>query len=391
MTLSMPGGMADKVGEGMHAMEQAPHDTVVFLDPNTDDRRSATPIIAWPRVVVVAIVGMFVMAMLSAVYVASSVLIPITLAVLLSTLLAPAAHALEKFRLPRPLAAGLVVLAVFVGLSGTLYALAEPAQAWLEKFPESRTKIERHFRTIMGPLSNIKKAADELERATETTGPAAPQKVQIQRPGLVELLLGGTTRAIASIAMVVILAYLLVASGDSFLRKLVSTIPTLKDKKRAVDIVRSIEADISSYLALITFVNVALGIAVAITTAAVGLPNPLLWGVLTIVLSFAPYIGEAMIAVILAAVGMLTFDRLGDAIVAPAAYLVVMTATHAIVPILLSRRLSLNPVAIFVAIILWGWMWGIPGALLAVPLLASFKIICERFEPLQPIAEFLAP
>jgi predicted PurR-regulated permease PerM len=372
-------------------MEQVPHDAGVLLDPNSDDGPSVTPVIAWPRVVVVSIVGMFVMTMLSAVYVASSVLIPITLAVLLSTLLAPAAHALERFHLPRPLAAGLVVLAVFVGLSGTLYALAEPAQSWLEKFPESRSKIERHFRTIMGPLTNIKKAADELERSTDTAGPAAPQKVQIQRPGLIELFLGGTTRAIALIAMVVILAYLLVASGDSFLRKLVSTIPTLKDKKRAVDIVRSIEADISSYLALITFVNVTLGIAVAITTAAVGLPNPLLWGVLTIVLSFAPYIGEAMIAVILAAVGMLTFDRLADAAVAPAVYLVIMTATHAIVPILLSRRLSLNPVAIFVAIILWGWMWGIPGALLAVPLLASFKIICERFEPLQPIAEFLAP
>ena len=379
------------VGEGMQSMEQSPHEAVDHFKPNSETGPSAAPVIAWPRVLVVAIVGMFVMTMLFAIYVASSVLIPITLAVLLSTLLAPAAFALERLHLPRPLAAGLVVLAVFLALSGTLYALAEPAQTWLEKLPESRSKFERHFRTIMGPLSNIKKAADELERATETTGPAAPQRVQIQRPGLIELLLGGTTRAIASIAMVVILAYLLVASGDSFLRKLVSTIPTLKDKKRAVDIVRSIEADISSYLALITFVNVSLGIAVAITTAAVGLPNPLLWGVLTLVLSFAPYIGEAIIAAILAAVGMLTFDRLGDALVAPTVYLVVMTAMHAIVPIVLSRRLALNPVAIFVAIILWGWMWGIVGALLAVPLLASFKIVCERFEPLQPIAEFLGP
>ena len=365
-----------------------PDDVLIPIDASGPEPTSVT---VGPRVIVVAIVGMFILMVLSAIYIAASVLIPITLAVLLSSLLAPAAHALERFHLPRPLAAGLVVLAVFVALSGTLYALAEPAQAWLEKLPESRTKIERHFRTIMGPLRDIKKAADELERATETTGVAAPQKVQIQRPGLVELLLGGTTRAIASLAMVVILAYLLVASGDSFLRKLVSIIPTLKDKKRAVDIVRSIEDDISSYLALITSVNVALGVAVAITTAAVGLPNPLLWGVLTIVLSFAPYVGEAMIAAILAAVSMLTFDRLADAAVAPAVYLVVMAATHAVVPIVLSRRLALNPVAIFVSIILWGWMWGIPGALLAVPLLASFKIVCERFDPLHAVAEFLGP
>ena len=372
-------------------MEQSPQKTADLSIPNSETSREPERVQAWPRLVVVPIVGLFILAVLSAIYIAAAVLIPITLAVLVSTLLAPAAHALERLRLPRPLAAGLVVLSVFIALTGALYALAEPAQSWLEKFPESRTKIERHFRTIMGPLGNIRKAADEIERATDTTGPTVSQKVQIQRPGLIELLLGGTARAIASIAMVVVLAYLLLASGDSFLRKLVSTIPTLKDKKRAVDIVRSIEDDISSYLALITFVNVSLGIAVAITTAAVGLPNPLLWGGLTIVLSFAPYIGEAMIAANLAAVGMLTFDRLADAAMAPAIYLVVMTATHAIVPIVLSRRLALNPVAIFIAIILWGWMWGIAGALLAVPLLASFKIVCERFEPLQPVAEFLGP
>jgi len=188
------------------------------------------------------------------------------------------------------------------------------------------------------------------------------------------------------------LLYLFLISGDTFLRKLVTVIPTLKDKKRAVEIVRNIENDISFYLVLITIINIAIGFAVAATTAVLGIANPLLWGTLATVLSFAPYVGEFAIVALLALAGLLSFDNLAQAVVAPLIYFVLMTICwQGVVPFVVGRRLTLSPVAVFIMIMLLGWMWGVIGALVAVPVLASLKIICDRIQSLRPISEFLNP
>jgi predicted PurR-regulated permease PerM len=180
------------------------------------------------------------------------------------------------------------------------------------------------------------------------------------------------------------------ASGDVFLRKLVTVIPTFQDKKRAVEITRQIETDISFYLLSFTSVNVGLGVAMTVAAASLGMPNPLLWGVVVAVLNFVPYVGALSSMAILAMVGVQTFDSLAMAAAAPAILLILVALTaEVIMPMVLGRGLLLNPVAIFIAIMLWGWLWGIVGVLLAVPLLASFKIICERVESLHGVAEFL--
>jgi predicted PurR-regulated permease PerM len=205
-----------------------------------------------------------------------------------------------------------------------------------------------------------------------------------------DLLLAGTPHVVASILSTTILVYFLLVAGDVFLRKLVNVIPTFRDKKRAVDITRQIEADISFYLLNFTLVNVGLGVAMAIVTAFLGMPNPLLWGVLVAVLNFVPYAGAIASTAMLAMVGLQTFDSVPQALAAPAILVgLVALSAEVVTPYVLGRGLLLNPVAIFIAIMLWGWLWGIVGVLLAVPLLASFKIICERVEPLHPIAEFL--
>ena len=147
---------------------------------------------------------------------------------------------------------------------------------------------------------------------------------------------------------------------------------------------------ISFYLLNFTLVNVGLGVAAAIVTALLGLPNPLLWGVLVAVLNFVPYVGAMTSMAMLAMVGLQTFDSVPQALAAPIILAGLMAISAEVVtPYVLGRGLLLNPVAIFIAIMLWGWLWGIVGVLLAVPLLASLKIICERVEPLHPIAEFL--
>ena len=310
--------------------------------------------------------------------------------VLLSMLLASPVQWLEKLHLPRPIASGVVVLTT-VGLIGAgMTALAGPATYWIEKAPQSLHKIEQRFLSVRKPIEEIQKAADQLKETSQAGARSGPQEVRVVRPALTDLVLSGTVQAIASIVSVTILVYFLLASGDVFLRKLVTVIPTFHDKKRAVEITRQIETDISFYLLNFTLVNVGLGAAMAVVTALLGIPNPILWGTLVAVLNFVPYVGALTSMAILSIVGVQTFDSLPHALAAPAILLaLVAISAEVITPFVLGRGLLLNPVAIFISILLWGWLWGVIGVLLAVPLLASFKIVCERVEPLHPIAEFL--
>ena len=306
-------------------------------------------------------------------------------------LLAPAMNFFDRLKLPRPLGAA-VVMAILTGIvGGGAYGLSGPAQEWLQKVPQSGGKIDKMLRSIKRPFAQIEQATEQLSSPTEQRIGSMPQRVQMAAPSLTERLVGATAQIVAAMSVIFVLVFFLLSSGDIFLRKLVSVIPTLKDKKRTVEIIRSIERDISFYLVMMLLINAGLGLGVALITLLLGIPDPLLWGALTVILSFAPYVGEMAIAVTLLIISMVTFDTLGNALIAPASYVILMSTVHLTVPFIVGRRLLLNPVAVFIAIIFFGWIWGIPGALLAVPLLASCKIICERIEHLHPIGAFLTP
>jgi predicted PurR-regulated permease PerM len=323
-------------------------------------------------------------------YFAASLLVPIAAAVLLSMLLAPIVQALEKLYVPRALASAVVVMTT-VGLLGLgITALAVPAQSWIEKAPDSLRKLEHQVFPNKSPLEGIKKVTTEIQDVAQAGGATGPQKVRVVQPAIADLVLSGTPRVLAATMSVTILVYFLLAAGDVFLRKLVAVIPTFHDKKRAVEMTRQIETDISFYLLNFTLMNVGIGLIMALATYGLGLPNPLLWGALVAVLNFVPYVGAITSMAVLSMVGVQTFDNLPQALAAPAVLAVLVIGCAAVIaPSILGRRLLLNPVAIFISILLWGWLWGIVGVLLAVPLLATFKIVCERVESLNPIAEFL--
>lgn len=323
-------------------------------------------------------------------YFAASLLVPIAAAVLLSMMLAPPVQLLEKLHVPRPLASALVVLSVMALLVAGLFALAAPAKTWIERAPQSLQRMQQKMQGLARPFEDIKKATDQLQEQTRSGESAGPQEVRIVRPAFTDMVLLGSPQFVGSALSVIVLLFFLLSSGDVFLRKLVTVIPTFRDKKRAVEITRQIETDISFYLLSFTFVNVGLGVAMSIVTVSLGMPNPLLWGVVVAILNFVPYVGAITSMAVLGMVGVQSFDNLTMALAAPAILLVLVALTaEVITPIVLGRGLLLNPVAIFIAIMLWGWLWGLVGVLLAVPLLASFKIICERVEPLHGVAEFL--
>ena len=325
-------------------------------------------------------------------YFSAPILIPIASALLLSMLLAPLVRLLEVSRIPRSLGALIVVLGALALLFGIGLSLQASVQNWLTEAPQRFARLEERLRPITSIFEKVQAAGAQLERATEPKDGPSIQTVALARPGLAGLLSSGSPHVASTIVAVIGLLYLFLVSGDTFLRKLVTVIPNFQDKKRAVEIVRNIQSDISFYLVLITAINVLIGFAVAATTAALGLTSPLLWGTLAAILSFAPYVGEFVIVVMLALEGLLSFDGLARAFVAPVAYFVLMTICwQGLVPVVVGRRMTLSPVAVFIMIIVLGWMWGVIGALVAVPLLASIKIVCERVHSLRHVAEFLAP
>jgi predicted PurR-regulated permease PerM len=188
-----------------------------------------------------------------------------------------------------------------------------------------------------------------------------------------------------------ILLYFLLAYDGVFLRKLIKLLPTLSDKKRAVSIASEIEANVSRYLFTVTAINLCLGLAVGTTAGLLGLRNPMMWGVLVAVLNFVPYLG-ALTGIICITLGaVLSFDSVGYALLFPAVYLAFAALEgNFITPWVMGRSLTLNPVIILLSITFWGWLWGIAGVILAVPILAAFKIFCAHIEPMEPLAEFLS-
>jgi predicted PurR-regulated permease PerM len=309
-------------------------------------------------------------------------------------LLSPAVERLESIGLPRGLASALIVVAALALIVGAVIQLAGPAQEWVARVPASFGRIEERLKLIKKPIQELQKATEQIENATEFDQKPQQRRqiVELRRPSFAGELLSGTQRAFTAVGIVIILLYFLLATGDLFLRKLIAIMPTDENKSRVVDIARSVKKDISFYLLTLTLTNLGYGVLVGGIAWYLGVESPLLWGALTFFLSFAPYVGPVVIAIILTMAALISLNAWGPALALVGSYLgVLITVQNVVSPQIWGRRLALNPVAIFIAIVFWGWMWGMAGALLAVPLLASFKIVAGRVSTLRPAAEFLSP
>ena len=338
-----------------------------------------------------ALTGMFVLLVFYTLYFARSFLLPIILALLLTFILAPLVRALKRIRIPEGIGAGLILLAFFSIVVYGGYEIAEPAATWVERAPEGVRRIEGRIRELEEPVQEVRQAAEEVEQQVDRmAGRDGTREVQIEARSLSGAVFSQTQSFLAGMIVMLILLYFLLASGDLFLRKLVRVLPKLEDKRAAIEIARATEHHISRYLATITLINIGLGFVVGLALALVGMPNPILWGVTAAVLNYIPYLGPLVMVGVLAFVSLLTFEEPGRALVGPAVYLGInLVEGYLVMPALLGRRLLLNPVVVFTGVIFWGWLWGIPGALLAVPILATFKIFCDHIRPLASIGEFL--
>jgi predicted PurR-regulated permease PerM len=337
----------------------------------------------------IVLTGLFVLALLFTLHFTKAIFLPVTLAILLNFLFSPLVRFFKKIKIPEKLSAALILI-VLLGVVGYgVFSLTEPASRWMQQLPRTMRNVELKLRTIRQPIEKMSRAAEQVEEMTEVEPSSRPQ-VRVEGMSLTERLFEGAWNLIAGTITVIVLLYFLLASGDMFLRKLLKVLPAHRDKRIAADIVLATESHISRYLVTITLINSGLGIAIGLAMHLVGMPNPLLWGVMAGVFNFIPYVGAICGVLITAVVSLVTFDSLAQGLLAPGLYFLLTSLEGTIItPMILGSRLTLNPVVIFLSLILWGWLWGIPGALLAVPIVATLKIFCDHIEPLAPIGEFL--
>ena len=331
-----------------------------------------------------------ILALLYTLFFARDFLLPVVIAVLLDLLFSPVVRALTRVGLAAPLGAAVVVLGILAVVGFGVYELSTPVQRWANAAPATLATAEAKMKKLLKPLERVRQTAEQVETATSGGAPAQAQEVVVRGPGIMARVFGTTQRFFTGTVEVIILLYFLLAAGDLFLQKLVKVLPQLHDKRAAVAIARKAEASISLYLITALAMNIVEGIVVATALYLLGMPNALLWGALVVVLEFVPYLGATVMTLILAIAALTTFDSVGRALLMPAAFVAInLVQSQLIAPVLFSRRLTLNPVALFVGLAFWWWIWGIPGAFIAVPLMATFKIFCDHIDALAPIGEFL--
>ena len=339
----------------------------------------------------IALTGLLVLAIFYTMYFMRGILLPLVLALLLSYLLRPIVRAFARIHIRPAFGAAIVLIGLVTVIGYAISFLAAPAASWLEKAPYSVQTIQSKLLPLRQPIQNVAKASSEIEKLATPNAQQAKPVVEVKQHPITDLVYVRGPELVVSIVLLLILLYFLLAYDGVFLTKLIKLLPTLTDKKRAVCIANEIEAHVSRYLLTVTLINIGLGIAVGTTAGFLGLRNPAMWGVMVALLNFVPYLG-ALTGIICMTLGaILSFDSVGYAFIFPAMYLVfAMLEGNFITPLVMGRSLTLNPVMVLLSLTFWGWMWGVPGVILAVPILAAFKIFCAHIKPTEPIAEFLS-
>lgn len=321
-------------------------------------------------------------------------MLPVLLAWVASMALKPPVTWLRARFLPAPLAAAIVVGLTCAAILCTVSYFGRPAADWIKSYPQAVPELKQRLGHLIHPVASVLPPAP----APASTNVSTNQDAKISLPAptsenehIVTTVFNWTGTALAGTAETIALLFLLLASGDLFMQKLVHVMPTLQDKKRAVELSREIQSSISRYLFSVAIINLCLGVIVGAAFYTLGLPNALMWAAVVALANFIPYFGPVVGICVVALAGLLSMDTVGLALAPAGVYLVIhLLEANLITPCVLGRRFTLNPVIIFVFLIFCIWLWGVLGAFLAVPILVTLKVICDRMPRLSTLSAFLA-
>ena len=340
-----------------------------------------------------------------------AVLIPIVIGILLAYALEPFVNLLSRVKLPRAIGAA-VVLLVFVAILGLgVYSLSGQALQIVRQVPEAAMRLrERVSRPSArdSALGEVQKAATELQKTAEAAsqqsetrpsgrGTSQPvQKVEVVEPAFDAqsyLYWGGMNLigAAGQLAVILFLVYFFLVTGDLYKRKLVKLAgPTLSKKKATVEILDDVNLQIANFIRVQVFTSAVVAIVTMVALWYYGVQQYIIWALLAGIFNSIPYIGPILVSSGLGVVSFMQFDDVGKALtVAGVAFLITTLEGFLLTPALMSRASRMNPVAIFIGLLFWGWIWGVWGAILAVPMLMMIKAVCDHIERLQPVAELL--
>lgn len=328
--------------------------------------------------------GIFLILLFCALYLTRDIIVPFLFALFFSFLLEPSVKLLKKLYIPLHIGAAIVILISLFIVGSGFYALVQPATAWINKGPEAVTKIDQK----LSKLANfISKPAEAISNINENIS-ALTKKIQIEKQKTViakqSFLIGtiftSTWQFLLELTLTILILYfLLISNGDFFLGRVVSWLSAMHQKKEIVNMARQIQDDVCKYLYSRTVINVGLAIVVSVLMYILGMPNPILWGIMAGILEFIPYVGAILSAFIIALVALFSFSELYALLVIFLYALVIFIEGNIIAPIIIGHIVRISPLSLFLNIIFWGWLWGIAGAFIAAPIAVMVKIIFETF------------
>lgn len=347
-------------------------------DDTSQEARSAAE--TWRIVADVSVTGIFALAVLGALYLMKDVVVPVILAWVVANILHPVVNWMEERRVPRVPAVGIVTLALVAVLLSVIALLSLPITYWLGRATELGTLLRDKMQSMAGPLDflrEITKTVGQITGQSTGSGLHVEESTNIVS-GIVAVLTPAVSQSILFLgALIFYLIY-----QKKIKNRVVLILPSREARLTALRILGDIERNTTIYFGTFTLVNLVLGCVTVVLAYSVGLPNPLLWGVLAAVVNYIPYIGVAIMVVVLFLIGLFTFSTVSEALVAPLIYMGITTIEgHFITPALMGRRMTLNPFAVFLAIGFWTWMWGPIGAFVAIPILMTTIVTFRHLFP----------
>jgi predicted PurR-regulated permease PerM len=359
-------------------------------DPKPSVRLETAP--ASPLSIGVLLLATF--AVVCALYVGKEVVLPIVLALVLKLMLQPIMSFLcDRFRFPQALAAVLLIICLFMVVTAVALTISVPASAWIQRIPQILPDLQQKLEGLRQPIAYVQQAFSAIEKIVTSPGqdPNMPAVAVKDGSGVAGALALGTMTALTRFFATIVVLFFLLARGDRLLRGLIEVLPRFSDKRQAVAIAIEIQQNIGGYLLTITVMNTVVGLATGLAMWACGLGDPILWGSTAFLLNYVPILGPLVGIGIFLVAGIITLDGPWVALLPAGLYLIIHIAEgETITPMLLANRFRLNPVLVIVSLFFWHAMWGIPGALLAVPLLAMFKILCDHVEALKPVGHIIS-
>jgi predicted PurR-regulated permease PerM len=326
------------------------------------------------------------------VWATQGLVLPILLAMFFALVGNPIIRGLQRLRFPRFLGA-LAVLCGGIAITVLLGSqLVEPVGDWMREVPREMRSVAPKLQRMVKPVQEANKAAENIARAAGGESTSKPVQVVKTEANDPYKALTTTPRMVASVLAVVLLTFFFMVYGENLQKKALALLPGRQQQKLTVEILQSIEREISRYVLTISVINAVVGLvfAGALMLLDVPMPEALMWGTMAALLNFAPYVGPLIGIIVMLLMGFVSFDEPLQSLAPAAIYLLLHTLEGQIItPIVLGKRMAISPLMLILALMVFGWLWGIIGLLLAVPLLVCVKLVLERIEGLEGWARLL--